>query len=89
MFNLTKEEMEDIWQNKPYGYWKQFRDNHKGMKRFKVRIRPFKTDYYEEREVVVVAKNKDFAFDAAKVQLYDEYKATGVDGWRLIKAEEI
>lgn len=89
MINLTKEEMEDIWQNKPYGYWTQFRKNNKGMKRFKVKIQPYKMDYYEVRELVVMAKNKTSAFDAAKYQIYDEYKPTGLDGWRLIKAEEL
>lgn len=89
MINLSKEEIEDIWQNKPYGYWKQFREKHKGLKRFKVKIQPYKNDYYEVRELVVMAKNKTSAFDAAKYQIYDEYKATGLDGWRLIGANEI
>lgn len=89
MINLSKQEMEDIWQNKPYGYWKQFREKHKGLKRFNVTIQPYKRDYYERREVVVMAKNKDSAFDAARVKLQDEYKATGLDGWRLIGANEI
>lgn len=89
MINLTKTEMEDIWQNKPYGYWKRFRDDHKGMKSFKVKIQAYKNEYYEPRELVVIAKNKTSAFDAAKCQIYNEYKPTGLDGWRLIKAEPL
>lgn len=89
MINLTKTEMEDIWQNKPYGYWTRLRKINKGKKRFKVKIQPYKMDYYEVRELVVMAKNKTSAFDAAKFQIYDEYKPTGLDGWRLIKAEEL
>jgi hypothetical protein len=87
MINLTKAEMEDIWQNKPYGYWTQLRKINKGKKRFKVKIQPYTYNNYEVREVMVMAKNKDSAFDEAKFLLYDEYKPTGLDGWRLIKAE--
>lgn len=89
MINLTKTEMEDIWQNKPYGYWEQFRKKNKGLKKYKVTIQPFKTDYYEKRELIVMAKNSTAAFDVAKFQIYDEYKPTGLDGYRLIKAEEL
>lgn len=87
MLNLTKEEMEDIWQNKPYGYWTQLRKINKGKKRYKVKIQPYKNDYYEVRELIVMAKNKASAFDEAKFQIYDEYKTSGLDGYRLIKAE--
>jgi hypothetical protein len=89
MINLTKAEMEDVWNNKPYGYWTHLRKNNKGMKRFKVKIQPYKTDYYEVRELVVIAKNKESAFDEAKFQIYDEYKSTGLDGYRLIKVEPV
>lgn len=89
MISLTKAEMEDIWHNKSYGYWDQLRKKNKGMKRYKVKIQPYKMDYYEVRELVVFAKNKTSAFDAAKYQIYDEYKPTGLDGYRLIKAEEL
>lgn len=89
MISLTKAEMEDIWHNKSYGYWDQLRKKNKGMKKFKVNIQPCKNDYYEVIELVVFAKNRSSAFDAARHQIYNEYKPTGIDGYRLIKAEEL
>jgi hypothetical protein len=89
MIGLTKEEMEDIWQNKPYGYWKQYRDQNKGMKKFKVKLKPYRRDYYEEKEIIVLAKTKESAYDIAKSQMYDMFKGQPIDGWRLLGAEVI
>jgi len=89
MINITKEEMEDIWHNKPHGYWKRFRDQHKGCKKYKVKLQPFRKDYYEAKEFTVIAKNKDDAYNIAKSQMYDMFKGQSIDGWRLMGAEVI
>ena len=89
MISLTKEEMEDIWQNKSYGYWKRYRENNKGKKKYKVKLRPYRNDYYEEKEFVVIAKNKEDAYSVAKNQMYDIFKGQRIDGWRLMGAEVI
>jgi len=89
MIHVTKEEMEDIWQNKPYGYWNQYRKQNKGNKTYKVKFQPYRKDYYEAKEFIVVAKNKDEAYIIAKSQMYDMFKDQPIDGWRLIGAEPV
>jgi hypothetical protein len=86
MINVTKEELEDIWQNKPYGYWDSFRKQQKGRKRYKVKLQPFRKDYYEEKEFTVIAKSSDEAYNIAKSQMYDMFKGQPIDGWRLMGA---
>lgn len=81
MFN--KEEMEDIWNNKPVGFLKSALASRKGMKKFSVTIQPYKKDMYDSHNVVVIAKNREASFLQAKVEVSKLYEGKKIDGWLL------
>lgn len=55
MLKFTREELEDIWNNKPYGYFTQLRKNSKNFKRFKVTAVPYKKITFEMINTTVYA----------------------------------
>ena len=78
---LTKAEMEDIWQNKPVGYFSTFKKNFKGTKHYKIALEPY-TYAKMQREVFEVrAKNVEYAVSEAKIMLRQKYPNLAVDGY--------
>jgi len=71
--NLTKQEMEDIWNFKPVGYLKFHNKKTKGMKKYKVTFKPYTYVYHEEITAVVIAKDVREAERMAsyETKLYD------------------
>ena len=67
---LTRQELEDIMNNKPYGYANQFMK--KGFKRSTYIATPYKTQRLDQITVTVIASDKD-AFDAAKREFYSTH----------------
>ena len=79
---LTRQELEDIMNNKPYGYAKQFMK--KGFKKSTYIATPYKTQHLDSIEISVFSSDKE-AFDAAKRQFYAMHsKNIDYDGieWR-------
>lgn len=79
---LTREELEDILNNKPYGYAKQFMK--KGLKKSTYIATPYKTLKLDPIAITVLSSDKE-AFDAAKRQFYATHpKNIEYDGveWR-------
>lgn len=64
---LTREELEDIMNNKPYGYAKILMK--KGMKKRTFIALPYKKNSLEPIEVTVLSTDKD-AFEDAQRQFY-------------------
>jgi alpha-mannosidase len=66
---FTKEELEDIWQNKPYGYFHQQLKSIKGKKRYKIKITAYKTEKIElgSLETIVLAKDASDATGSVNV----------------------
>ena len=64
---LTREELEDIMNNKPYGYGKQFMK--KGVKKRTFVALPYKKNQLEPITVTVLSSDKD-AFQDAQRQFY-------------------
>ena len=64
---LTREELEDIMNNKPYGYGKQLLK--KGVKKRTFVALPYKKNQLEPITVTVLSTDKD-AFEDAQRQFY-------------------
>lgn len=78
---LTKAEMEDIWLNKPVGYFANYKKNLKGTKLYKIALEPY-TYAKMQREVFEVrAKSVDYAIAEAKLQLRTKYPNLAIDGY--------
>jgi hypothetical protein len=67
---LTREELEDIMNNKPYGYGKQFMK--KGLKKSSFIAIPYKTQRLDPITVTVLSSDKD-AFESAKREFYSTH----------------
>lgn len=67
---LTKEQMEDIWRNKPVGYLKAEKARLKKYKKYACTVTPFVQTYGVKEEFVVQAVSK---YDA-ELRATDEYK---------------
>jgi hypothetical protein len=80
---LTKQEMEDIWHNKPIDYLKTLNKNMKGTKMYKVHLTPVKYDISETEAFEVRAKSKDDAVIAAKEEYYKKHGKIRPDAWRV------
>ncbi len=59
MLKLTRQELEDIWNNKPYGYFTQLRKNSKNLKKFNVIATPYKKTYFPNMNMIVYASSAD------------------------------
>lgn len=77
---MTKEEMEDIWENKPYGYLKQ----RKKLNKYKVKLRPYAYIWYDAEELDILAKNIDDSYYEAKNIIREKYKGKTIDGFSLL-----
>lgn len=64
--HLTKAEMEDIWLNKPAGYFASIKKTIKSRKVFVVTLQPYKTMYSEKVAIEVTASTKSSAEWTAK-----------------------
>lgn len=80
---LTKAEMEDIWRNKPAGYFSTYKKNLKGTKVYKIKVTPFVYSDLVSDIFTVRARNISDAQIAARQEWYTKYPTLGrPDGWR-------
>lgn len=70
---LTREELEDIMNNKPYGYGKQLMK--KGLKKHTFIALPYKKNQLEPIKVTVLGTDKD-AFQTAQREFYSTHAKT-------------
>lgn len=65
--NLTKAEMEDIWHNKPVGYWGSYKKKLKKLKKYDCHVQAFKWVDSGQETYVIQAESKYYAeIDALK-----------------------
>jgi hypothetical protein len=97
---LNKAQMEEIWNKKPVGYLKSFNKTNKSHKWYKVIMKPFKLDYYEEREVKVWSTEHQAQREAqAVIRNLPEFKGMElngvkhagykIDGFSLVRMERL
>jgi hypothetical protein len=76
MLKLSREELEDIWNNKPYGYFTQLCKNSKNFKKFEVTAIPYKkTTYPLVKTSVYALKSTSHEVEQAKSDLRKEILA--------------
>jgi len=66
---FTREELEDIWLNKPHGYFQSMFKKYKGKKRYLVTIKAYKHVEFDSETFEVWAKS---ANDAVNQNTYDK-----------------
>lgn len=66
---LSKEEMEDIWQNKPIGYLKSQMSRLKKLKKYSCVVVPYKY-VYGEKDVFVVKVETVYSAELEAIELY-------------------
>ncbi len=81
--NFTTAELLDIANNKPYGYFKQLKEQRKGTKKYKVIICGFEKTYGPRIEVEVVARNKSDAMHGAFAELKSKFPEKKFDGFEV------
>ena len=80
---LSKSEMEDIWLNKPIGYFSSLKKKLKGTKKYRLKVMPIKYEYLPHETFEVRAKNLEEAYTAARQEWYTKFKDSGrPDAWR-------
>jgi hypothetical protein len=73
MIELSKAEMEDIWNNKPAGYLKNVKAARKGMKKFVVQIQGFERIKGPAEVFTVITKTKNDAMWQAQSLLRQKH----------------
>jgi len=81
--NLTKQEMEDIWHNKPVDYLKVVKQKMKNTRMYRVNVTPIKYEKGEADTFVVRAKSKTDAEFAAKNEYMMKHGTVYPDAWRI------
>ena len=68
---LTKAELDDIWDSKPYGYFAKYVKDTKGKKRYSVKTTAYRVTVTEEvlaeKETLILAKKPDEALRSAQL----------------------
>lgn len=78
---LSKAEMEDIWNNKPVGYWERYKKTLKGTKEYKIKISPYTRNYLPEETFTVRAKNIADAQLEARSMYVTKYNTVRPDAY--------
>ncbi len=67
---LTKAELDDIWETKPYGYFTKYMNDKKGKKRYVVKTIAYKVkeEVLGEKETIIFAKTQDEALKSANLE---------------------
>lgn len=58
---FTRSELEDIWNNQPYGYFQKMMHQQKGKKKYKLTCLAYRQTLIAQEDAVVYAKNKTAA----------------------------
>lgn len=81
---LSKSEMENIWQSKPYGYWQSYKKRIKKQKFYSCELQTFKWVYGEKETYAVKAESKYAAELEAKSLYRKKYNISDhVEGWKI------
>lgn len=79
---LTKAEMEDIWHNKPHGYFSSYKKKIKGFKLYRVNLRAVEYIFGPTEEFEVRGSSKLDAEITAKNE-YIKKHGSRPDAWRI------
>ena len=79
---ITKEEMEDIWNNKPVKYLSMLKKERKGRKVFKVTIQGYEYKMHEPETFEILSKYKEDAKWTAQSMLRQKYPNIPFEGYK-------
>lgn len=67
---LTKADLDEIWETKPYGYFSKYVKDTKGKKKYVVKTTAYKIkeEVLGEKETVIFAKAQDDALKSASLE---------------------
>lgn len=83
--NMNREELEDIMNNKPYGFGKQFMKKN-GLKKFTFKAIPYVKVFQEPISISVYGVSQARAFESAKLEFYSANKNTEYHGIEWTKS---
>jgi hypothetical protein len=82
---LTRQDLEDIWENKPYGYFSKMLSTRKGKKKYRVITELRKTSVIDTDEQEVWAKDataaQSLVHQSATLRLRNKHGLTQWDGF--------
>lgn len=76
--NPTKENLEKIWAEKPYGWVQKAKKHFKGKKKYTLTVAPYISTYLEKETVEVFADNSDKARYIAHERVRMKYRELGI-----------
>lgn len=80
--NPTKENLEEIWNTKPHGWYKSMKKAHSKLKEFNVIITPIIYTELPVEKLKVFASNRDDAFTMAKQIVKEKHPDIKIDSYR-------
>lgn len=86
---LTKVQMEDVWNNKPVDYLKNFMKKNKKTSLYKITVQPYERKLHDMHDVEVRAKNRDDAVFLAQQHVKKLGTDKKIDGWIIKKVEKV
>jgi hypothetical protein len=90
---LTRQDLEDIWENKPYGYFSKVLSERKGKKKYRVITELRKTSVIDTDEQEVWAKNataaQSLVHQSATLRLRNKHKLTMWDSSVIFSTKAI
>lgn len=78
---LSKEEMEEIWRDKPVGYFQNLKKSLKNTKKYKIQIEPYTYNYLPKEIFEIRAKNIGEAQIEARSNYITKHKNLRPDGY--------
>lgn len=86
---LTKAEMEDIWQNKPVNYLKLLKGRMKGQKLYSVDVQAYSMNKHERVSIKVASTSKSLAEWKARDEYKKMYPDIKIDGFYSLSVHEV
>ena len=84
---LSKQEIEDIWYNKPVGYYQDLKKKLKKQKFYSVELQTYQYSYGVKEAFAVKATNKYEAELAAKELYKKKYDVEKYPNWKIYVRE--
>ena len=79
--HLSKSEMEDIWKNKPVGYFSTLKKTLKNTKKYRIQVEPYTYNYLPKEIFEVRAKSIGNAQIMVRSEYVSKHKNLRPDGY--------
>lgn len=79
--HLSKQEMEDIWYNKPVGYFSTLKKTLKNTRKYRIQVEPYTYNYLPKETFEVRAKTVQEAQMHVRLNYVEKHKNLRPDGY--------